>query len=469
MKKIFLIVCISTVAYCATAQTKYVDSLKILLAATVEPIERFELLNKMIDYRDGAQGNFQDPATGLQMHRIAQDLQDDSLLAISTNVVGNYFRGKGDVPVALEYFFKAIPLAEKAKDKRRVSSLYFDIAECYYNMLNLEECYKYANMGAAKMPDKNSPMHDFMATQFHRTMGNYYLKKNMPDSALRHIHELDEENARLKKPNYILYGFLQNGTAHAQLGDNDLAEIYFKKAHLLADSIATPLVTLIFNYSYIPYLQSTNQLEKTKQQAYQLMQVGNKIDNNIAMLSAAGFLSQAYNKLHQPDCAFFYLRMESALKDSVFNQNNFNKIQSLAFNEQIRHIDEEAKYKAAEEQRNQNIQYALIASGIITFIILFLILSRSIIANERLISFFGILGLLIVFEFINLLIHPWLASFTHESPLLMLLVLVLIASLLIPLHHRLEKWIKEKMVEKNKAIRLAAAKKTIKELEKNNA
>jgi hypothetical protein len=93
--------------------------------------------------------------------------------------------------------------------------------------------------------------------------------------------------------------------------------------------------------------------------------------------------------------------------------------------------------------------------------------SRSIIANERLISFFGILGLLVIFEFINLLIHPWLASITHESPVLMLLALVIIASLLIRLHHRLEHWISEKVIKKNKAIRLAAAKKTIRKLEKN--
>ena len=96
----------------------------------------------------------------------------------------------------------------------------------------------------------------------------------------------------------------------------------------------------------------------------------------------------------------------------------------------------------------------------------FFIIKHSIIVNERLISFFAILGLLIMFEFINLFIHPWLASFTHESPVLMLLALVIIASLLIPLHHQLEHWIKEKMIEKNKAIRLAAAKKTIEKLEK---
>jgi len=120
----------------------------------------------------------------------------------------------------------------------------------------------------------------------------------------------------------------------------------------------------------------------------------------------------------------------------------------------------------ADGQRKQNIQFVLIAFGIITFIILFLLFSRSIVDNERLIPFFSLLSLLVVFEFINLRNHLWLVSFTHESPVLMLLVLVLIAFLLIPLHHRLGKWVKEKMIEKNKATRLATAKKTIEKLEK---
>jgi hypothetical protein len=74
--------------------------------------------------------------------------------------------------------------------------------------------------------------------------------------------------------------------------------------------------------------------------------------------------------------------------------------------------------------------------------------------------------LLILFEFINLLIHPFLESVTHHSPVLMLLALVALASLLIPLHHRMEKWIKEKMTDKNKIIRLENARKTIEQLER---
>ena len=421
-----------------TAQNRFVDSVKEVLSHTTKQIDQFALLNKIVDYNDGTQGNFQDTSIGLQMHRIAEQLNNDSLLAISTNVVGNYFRGKSDIPVALEYFFKAIPLAEKAKDKRRISSLYFDISECYYNLQNLDECYKYATIGEENLPDRSSPMYDFMASQFHRTMGNYYLLKKMPDSALKYVHDLEEENGRLKKPNYIMYSLLQNGVAYGQLGQNDLAEIYFKKAEALSDSIATPLVILIFNYGYLPYALATNQIEKLKQQSLQLLHLGYQIHNNFSKQFAAGFLSKAYNKLHQNDSAFFYLSMESAFKDSVFNQSNINKIQALAFNEQIRNIEQQAKEKQAEEERRQNIQYASIALGIIVFIMLFLILSRTVIVNEKLISFFAILGLLIIFEFINLLIHPWLASLTQESPVLMLLALVFIASLLIPLHHRLE-------------------------------
>lgn len=46
--------------------------------------------------------------------------------------------------------------------------------------------------------------------------------------------------------------------------------------------------------------------------------------------------------------------------------------------------------------------------------------------------------------------------------------MVFIAALLIPLHHKLEHWITNKLVDKNTQIRLTAAKRTIEAVEKNN-
>ena len=117
------------------------------------------------------------------------------------------------------------------------------------------------------------------------------------------------------------------------------------------------------------------------------------------------------------------------------------------------------------EERKRNLQYAAIALGLITFVILFLLLSHSIVANQKLIRFFGVVALLMVFEFINLYIHPYISHATNDSPLLMLVVMVGIASMLVPVHHWMENWITHQLVEKNKKIRLSAAKKTIQQLE----
>jgi len=209
------------------------------------------------------------------------------------------------------------------------------------------------------------------------------------------------------------------------------------------------------------------QMPEAMVQAKQLFTLGESNNNNNVMLAAAGFLRQVFDSLRNKDSAYYYARLEATINARIFSQNNINKIQALSFNEQIRLIEVEAKKAEEEQRRKQNIQYALLALGIITFIILFLLLSRRHITNTKLIQFLGVVALLLVFEFLNLLLHPFLERVTNHSPLLMLLALVCIAALLVPLHHKLEKWATQKLVEKNKQIRLASAKKTIERLEKS--
>jgi hypothetical protein len=64
-----------------------------------------------------------------------------------------------------------------------------------------------------------------------------------------------------------------------------------------------------------------------------------------------------------------------------------------------------------------------------------------------------------------LLLHSWLRAVTDHSPAIIFLAIVCVTALLVPLHHRLEHWITHKLVEKNNRIRLAAAKRTIQQLE----
>ncbi len=179
-------------------------------------------------------------------------------------------------------------------------------------------------------------------------------------------------------------------------------------------------------------------------------------------------LYDIYTKQNKTDSALKYLHIYISAKDSLTIIEEVQKMQSLGFEEDLRQKELAAEKKIAEEERNHNLQYAAIAVFLITFIILFLALSRSIIVKKKFIEFFAILGLLALFEFINLFIHPYLANITNHSPVLMLIILIAIGALLIPLHHKLEKWITKIMIEKNKKIRLEAANKTIANLEKEN-
>ena len=179
---------------------------------------------------------------------------------------------------------------------------------------------------------------------------------------------------------------------------------------------------------------------------------------------AARQLSLLYENINDKE-ALQYYKLSMDVKDSIFNASATAQIQAMTFNEQERQREiNQSKLKDAEE-RKHNLQYAAIAIALITFLILFFTLSRSIVVKTKFIEFFGVLGLLAVFEFINLFIHPYLSHATNDSPVLMLLILIGIGALLVPLHHRLEKWITKIMVEKNKKIRLEAAKKTIQQLE----
>ena len=472
MKRIVMVILLLFAVSVTNAQqispeqaAKTADSLNKILAVTNNPLQRFNIINKLLLNDNGFSGKV-DSALCIQQLQIAEELQSDSLLGTAYNWIGTYFSlNKGDNSTAMEYFFKGIPFAEKANDKRRISSLYFDLALVYTNIQNNEELLKYTRKGGENLPAASHPLYNYMLAQYLRCITTYFIRNNQPDSAL-HYAQAAEENG--PKANSLVLEFAAHrltAATYALAGEKQLAEVFFNKALMLKKTVRSNSEILRFSFDYVPYLLKDNRLKEAKDQAAELLELGREFDNNNLKLAGAGYMQQVFDSLHNTDSAYYYSRMEAKINARIFSQNNINKMQALAFNDQIRIIEETARKKEEAQQRKQNIQYALIALGIISFMILFLLLSRQLITNTKVIQFLGVVALLVVFEFLNLLLHPFLERITNHSPVLMLLALVCIAALLVPLHHRVEKWAIAKLVEKNKKIRLAAAKKTIAKLE----
>ncbi len=183
------------------------------------------------------------------------------------------------------------------------------------------------------------------------------------------------------------------------------------------------------------------------------------------ILPVAHVLAEAFEANNAADSALAWMKVERALRDSVQGSENRGRLQGQLFQIQLKE-QEDAKLKAEEvAARSHNIQFGIIALIVITLGIFLLIISRTAVVGAKAIKNLSLIALLLFFEFINLLVHPFLGELTHHSPILMLLCMAAIAALLIPLHHRMEKLITNMLVSKNNRVRLEAARRTIEELE----
>ncbi len=292
-----------------------------------------------------------------------------------------------------------------------------------------------------------------------------YAEASRPDSGIMYAQKAVNINTRMNNTPYLIASLGTLAENYMAQGEHELALPFLKKSLTFDSSMYSPWTTAFAYTDLAEAFLGLKAYDSANHYAHQSISLSDKMGFKYLLLRSYEALSKSFEASGKTDSSNIYFRLATVTKDSIYSVEKTNKIQAINFKEQLHQQQiESEKMKAAEERRN-NIQYAAIAIGLILFISVFLLLSRSIIVNEKWISFLGVLGLLILFEFINLFLHPYLDKLTGHSPVLMLGILVIIASLLIPLHHRLEHWVKSKMVEKNKRIRLEAARKTIEQLE----
>ena len=461
MRKIVLILLALFFNANVHAQSPELDSLKMLLSKERNPIKQFDLF-KTLSGKNFETGRLNEAKSYIErMFQMATQQKNDSLFYWSYSIMTTYLDFKTESKQEIEYALKALRIAE-AKYPSLLPSAFIQLAAPYADLENYSEALKYLRKAQQLLPlnDPTNSSNGSLYFQFSlcfRATGQY-------DSALYYIQRRTEWDLKNASPGRRLFTSVQTAMLYEQIGNKLLAESYYRNS-LDRTGSKQSYGNAHANSGYSLFLLKNNRITEAKFYGLRGLAAAKASQAKKPLLRSVEALQKIYFALHQPDSAYYYATLQLAYRDSLFNQEKMNAVQDISFNESIRQKEEEAKHLEETEQRKHNLQYAGISLGLISFLILFFLFSHSIIANQRFIRFLGVVALLIVFEFINLYIHPYLSHATNDSPLLMLLVMVCIASLLVPVHHRMEHWITHKLVEKNNRIRLAAAKKTIAKLE----
>lgn len=464
MKKIFTAIFIFLALKSSKAQSLNVDSIIPAISAEKNEDKKVELITTC--YTPEFNNN-PGLVIKLGMDLLKQSQNDKDIIEESSaySFLGHGYRLLGNNIRGLNYHHKAMELAEKSGNFTILAISENQTAHVYKDRYENEKAIRLYLSSAAHAEQGKLKL--VTAWPF-ANLGSVYLSSGNLDSSLMYSQRAYEYCVRTKDMSSLILVFINLAGVQSRLGNSELALSYFNMA--LKEVSGTPYLRY-FNLAYTgmaEHYRSINQADSAELYARKAISI---VDNTAFFyLSSkpAQLLTDMYEK-RNCDSTLKYAKIFRSAHDSLNNNRANQQILLMTFDEDLRQQEVVAEKVKASQERNQNIQYALMALGIIVILSLYLLLSRSFITNTKMIEFFGVISLLIVFEFLNLLLHPLLEKITHHSPLLMLLALVSIAALLVPLHHKVEKWATQKLIQKNKKVRLAAARKTIRQLEKNES
>jgi tetratricopeptide (TPR) repeat protein len=337
----------------------------------------------------------------LKALKIYENINDIGGMAHCNINIGNSYEDQGDLTQGLLYYFKAKPVFEAIHDDRLRAITSLDI-------------------------------------------GNNYEHADRLDSALIYTQQVYNQEAELKDTDLRGLASCNLGNIFTKMKQDDIAMGYYRQSIPDIEAMDENEALCEATLGMAGLFKKSGHYDSALFYAHWSLAVANRSNFPDRVINASKFLTAYYEDLDLVDSAYAYQKISIVAKDSLFNQAKEDQLRSLTFTEEMRQHEKEEAAALATEKRKRNIQMTAIGVFIPFFFgaIMFISKRRT---KSRAIKFMGLLGLLLLFEFIALLIHPYIEEWTHGIPVLMLLILVVVASLLVPMHHKLEHWVKEEL------------------------
>ena len=421
--------------------------------------ERFRITANHI-WAEWNTGNFKATRAGaLELMDMAEEADSDSLRWRAYSWASGGFGESGDLGARLKYLYKGLEFAQAVNDTSGFTDLYKNIGLVYKWLKDYRHAIEHFKKAASYA------RFEFEINRASCHLSDCYLGLGLVDSALYFAQRSNIVTA----PSLDAYGYARSqlvlGRAYAAKGDEEQADVFLRRCIQTCDSFQVILPMAQAMIAQGEAFLKRGIPDGAIQSGRSAMEIALSAGHLSEAIASADLIHRSYWLLGNGDSAYVFQGRMVALQDSLSSAKDLNKVQNVAFEQQLKER-EDAKLRAEEvAARSRNIQFGIIALIVITLGIFLLVFSRTAVVGARAIKNLSLIALLLFFEFINLLVHPFLGELTHHSPILMLLCMAAIAGLLIPLHHRMEHLITNMLVSKNNRVRLEAARRTIEELE----
>jgi tetratricopeptide (TPR) repeat protein len=443
MRKIKLFFLLYFYIASANAQANGIDDLKQLLQKTKADTSRVLLLEDLSRIYSISKTD-----TSLllaqQALSLARKIGFEKGEAISLNRIGTVLSSIGNHPQALENLLEALRINEKINNLDGIMRNQGNISNVNAELGDYREALKYAFKGmhnAEKAADEERLINALLR------IGDGYEKLDILDSARLFTQRAFDLSIKLKDDYSTGIALNNFGNIYYKMKKPDDAMKYYRASLAYYESDEDDEGIAESTLGMARLFKNTSQNDSALYYAKRSLDAANHGGFTLYKLDASQFLSDHFEAKNKPDSAFHYQKITIAAKDSLFNQEKIKRVQTLSFEERKREQLLEEKKASDEKEQQNNIQLMGIASVLVVLFLLLVLISRKQ-TNARTVEVYGLISLLFLFEFIYLLINPFVEKLTNHTPVFMLLILAGVAAILIPLHHKMEKWIKTKLADK---------------------
>jgi hypothetical protein len=161
------------------------------------------------------------------------------------------------------------------------------------------------------------------------------------------------------------------------MNNTSMALSLFRKAASLAYS-QNVIKDVIDSYNGMSEVfKTTKQADSIVYYAYKVMELSKASNYKRGALEASRLLSEMYEKEGNTDSAFRYYKYMMATKDTLFNQEKLQQIQSITFKEELKEQENRRKILEQQAEYRNKIKTNAILGFSFTFLIIILILWRN--------------------------------------------------------------------------------------------
>ncbi len=424
----------------ATAQKQKADSMQVLLAKQHSDTGRVECMWKMASYLYSYA-----PDSSLRVAQkalfLAQRIKYAEGESRSLGQMANGFLSMGNYSKALEFYLRKLRLEEKGKSSYNLASVIMNIGIVYAYREEYDLSLNYLRQADSIIETEQLTDLRF---NINLNLGDVYYRKDNTDSAYAYFDRSLQQAQEMKDVDFTGTAMVGLGNTYLKAQRYDLALKIYKAAIVFLFAANDEDFVCEAYLGLAKLYKATQQPDSSLHYAKASYTLARKDLFQSRELEAVMFLTEVYNEQNKKDSAFLYLQKEKLLSDDIYSKEKIRESESITINEKLRQDEMAEAERRHKDERRQQLQLLLIGLAIPTLFLFTVLLSR-IKLPARIIRFLGIISLLILFEYLTLLLHPLVEAFTHHTPIYELLIFVVIASMLIPAHHRIEHWLIHKL------------------------